>query len=59
MDDGDVPERIRQRIEDDYDAMFGVGAYRWAERRAAERLSLAQEAAIAEVQRVLRYGASK
>lgn len=41
-------------VEEDYDIMFGPGAFRWAEERALRRLRHAQAAAVAEAERVLR-----
>ena len=48
------PDRERLRIEEDYDMMFGPGAYRWAEERALRRLRQFQAEAVAEAERVLR-----
>lgn len=41
-------------VEEDYDMMFGPGAYRWAQERALRRLRGAQAQAVAEVERLLR-----
>lgn len=62
MDDGtdneqavfeDDPSRGSE-VEEDYDMMFGPGAYRWAHERALRRLRGAQAHAVAEVERLLR-----
>ena len=41
-------------VEEDYDIMFGPGAFRWAEERAQRRLRAAQANAVAEAERMLR-----
>jgi hypothetical protein len=50
------PDVERLRIEEDYDMMFGPGAFRWAEERASRRLRQSQAEAVAEAERVLRSG---
>lgn len=50
---GDEPGRGSE-VEEDYDMMFGQGAYRWAQERALRRLRGAQAQAVAEAERLLR-----
>jgi hypothetical protein len=54
-DRGPVDLEIDVEIEEVYDMMFGVGAFRWAEMQALRRLHQAQAAAVEEAERQLRH----